>query len=116
MPRKTLVATRSRKKPTRRSLKSSSPSPSQKAIGSTNPASIKRTGAKAHSKQSQLISLLLRDKGADIAQVRALTGWQAHSVRSAISGLLRKKLGLRVVCEPDGAGVRRYRIVDPVRR
>ena len=42
----------------------------------------------------------------------ALTGWQAHSVRGAISGVLRKKLGLNVICAPSGPdGERLYRIV-----
>lgn len=43
----------------------------------------------------------------------ALTGWQAHSVRGVISGVLRKKLGLKVICEsPTESGERLYRIVD----
>jgi hypothetical protein len=39
----------------------------------------------------------------------AATGWQAHSVRGAISGSIKKALGLAVVSEKiDGA--RTYRI------
>jgi len=37
------------------------------------------------------------------------TGWQAHSVRGFLSGVLRKKLNLNVV-SADGNGVRKYRI------
>jgi len=39
------------------------------------------------------------------------TAWQAHSVRGAISGTIRKKQGLNVVSEKSG-DVRLYRIVD----
>lgn len=43
-----------------------------------------------------------------------LTGWQAHTVRGTISGVLRKKLGLNVTCVPSTeAGPRLYRIVSP---
>jgi hypothetical protein len=38
------------------------------------------------------------------------TGWQPHSVRGAISGLLRKRLGLNVVLTRNAAGERVYRI------
>jgi hypothetical protein len=37
------------------------------------------------------------------------TGWQAHSVRGAISGAIKKKLGLAVVSERVGE-TRTYRI------
>ena len=39
------------------------------------------------------------------------TGWQPHSVcGGAISGLLRKRLGLNVVLTRNAAGERMYRI------
>ena len=40
----------------------------------------------------------------------AATGWQAHSVRGAISGSIKKALGLEVLSEKTDAG-RVYRIV-----
>ena len=39
------------------------------------------------------------------------TGWQAHSVRGAISGAIKKKLGLNVMSEKTGT-VRLYRIAN----
>ncbi len=42
----------------------------------------------------------------------AKTGWQAHSVRGAISGALKKKLGLAVTSERVGDRGRVYRIVQ----
>lgn len=68
------------------------------------------------SKQSRLIAMLRAASGATIAQMIALTGWQAHTIRGAISGALRKKLGLNVVSERPNDSERRYRIVgSPVR-
>jgi hypothetical protein len=62
------------------------------------------------SKQSQLIEMLKAPSGASIERMVALTGWQAHTVRGTISGVLRKRLGLKVVCGGE-AGSRAYRIV-----
>ncbi len=59
-----------------------------------------------------MIDLLKRKKGATIEEIVEATGWQAHSVRGAISGTLKKKLGLAVTSERvDGRG-RTYRIVE----
>ncbi len=61
-------------------------------------------------KQATLIEMLSRPKGATIADLVTATGWQAHSVRGAISGSLKKKLGLRVTSETVEARGRVYRI------
>ena len=64
------------------------------------------------SKQSRLITLLRSSAGGTLAQMMTLTGWQAHSVRGVISGVLRKKLGLNVHCDAHSEdGARIYRIV-----
>jgi predicted ArsR family transcriptional regulator len=63
-------------------------------------------------KQSLLIDLLKRKSGATIDEMGAATGWQPHSVRGAISGALKKKLGLTVASELIGARGRVYRIVE----
>jgi hypothetical protein len=62
------------------------------------------------SKQALLIELLQRKEGATIAQAVKATGWQPHSVRGAISGTLKKKLGLVVTSEKMEGGGRVYRI------
>lgn len=62
------------------------------------------------SKQARLITMLRAKRGATINQMMALTGWQAHSVRSIISGTLRKKLGLNIESQTDVRGIRLYRI------
>jgi Protein of unknown function (DUF3489) len=51
-----------------------------------------RTGTK----QAKLIELLKRPEGATVEQIAGATGWQKHTIRGAISGALKKKLGLKV--------------------
>jgi hypothetical protein len=51
---------------------------------------------RAGTKQAQMIDLLKRPKGATVEQIAAVTGWQHHTIRGAISGALKKKLGLTV--------------------
>lgn len=63
-------------------------------------------------KLGEVATLLRRPSGATIADMVAATGWQAHSVRGAMSGSLKKKLGLDVTSEKTGAG-RVYRIASP---
>jgi uncharacterized protein DUF3489 len=67
------------------------------------------------SKQGQLIAQLSTATGATIAELIALTGWQAHTVRGTISGTLRKRLGLRVVRDKPAGGESRYRIESSAR-
>ena len=60
-------------------------------------------------KLGALIALLKRPEGATIETMVAATGWQAHSVRGAMSGALKKKLGLTISSEKTEGG-RTYRI------
>ena len=61
-------------------------------------------------KLGQLIDLLSRKGGATIPEAMETTGWQAHSVRGAISGSLKGKLGLTISSEIEGKRGRVYRI------
>ena len=51
---------------------------------------------RAGTKQATMIELLKRPEGATVEQIAAATGWQHHTIRGAISGALKKKLGLTV--------------------
>jgi hypothetical protein len=51
---------------------------------------------RAGTKQAQMIELLKRPEGATVEQIAAATGWQHHTIRGAIAGALKKKLGLNV--------------------
>ena len=61
-------------------------------------------------KLAALVIELRRPQDATSLQLMLATGWQPHSVRGAISGLLRKRLGLNVVLTHNAAGERVYRI------
>jgi len=54
-------------------------------------ASADQTEAAAPTKLQTLIDLLMRPEGADLEEMMTATGWQAHSVRGALAGALRKK-------------------------
>ncbi|MHA1560382.1 MAG: DUF3489 domain-containing protein [Alphaproteobacteria bacterium] len=66
--------------------------------------------ARAGTKQATLIDLMCRPGGATLADLVKATGWQPHSVRGAISGALKKKLGLPVTSESTEKRGRVYRI------
>ena len=73
------------------------------------PAAIQpklRTGTK----QATLISMLRNPDGATIEEIMTATGWQSHTVRGAMAGALKKKLGLEVSSEKDDARGRVYRL------
>lgn len=60
-------------------------------------------------KLAELLKLVRRKTGASIDEMVRATGWQAHSVRGAISGTLRKRLGLAIERSTTD-GVTRYRV------
>jgi hypothetical protein len=63
------------------------------------------------SKLAALVVALRRPQGSTSLQLMLATGWQPHTVRGAISGMLRKKLGLNVVLAHNKSGERVYRVV-----
>lgn len=62
-------------------------------------------------KLAAMLVALRRPQGATSLQLMLATGWQPHTVREAISGMLRKKLGLNVVLAHNDRGERVYRVV-----
>ena len=62
-------------------------------------------------KLAALVMVLRSPQGATSLQLMLATAWQPHTVRGAISGLLRKKLGLNVVLAHNDSGERVYRVV-----
>ena len=62
-------------------------------------------------KLAALVMALRRPQGATSLQLMLATGWQPHTVRGAISGMLRKKLGLNVVLAHNESGERVYRVI-----
>jgi hypothetical protein len=61
-------------------------------------------------KLATIIDAMHNPGGATIAQMMAGTSWQAHTIRGAISGMVRKRLGYEVISEKRADGQRAYRI------
>lgn len=78
---------------------------------STSASKSKTAAVPKSGKIDKIIAMMRRPKGASINELTKATAWQAHSVRGAISGTLRKKLSMNVISEKSG-DVRVYRIAD----
>jgi hypothetical protein len=69
-----------------------------------------RSQARPNTKQDAVIGLLSQPEGVTIAAIMKATGWQQHSVRGFLAGVVRRKLGLTLESEKSD-GVRIYRVV-----
>jgi hypothetical protein len=67
------------------------------------------------SKQARIIAMLQSPSGATIDAMMRASGWQQHSVRGFLAGVVRKKLGLNLISAATEGG-RIYRIADEVAR
>jgi hypothetical protein len=81
-------------------------SPNDQAAEQAAQKSSQRTPCK----QAQVLALLQRDEGATLKQMCALTNWQAHTMRGALAGAFKKKLGLTITSSKDAGGERTYRL------
>ena len=80
---------------------------------STTPISTQAPRAtRGSTKQAVLIELLKRPEGATLPQMTEATGWQVHTVRGAMAGSLKKKLGLEITSEKQTGADRIYRITN----
>ncbi|WP_170482805.1 DUF3489 domain-containing protein [Ruegeria arenilitoris] len=64
---------------------------------------------KRKTKKEELIQMLTRKAGADVAMISDKLGWQTHTTRAALTGL--RKAGYEVLGEKPSEGKpKRYRI------
>ena len=81
------------------------------------PAFVKSTKSESdnkpvrQTKQQIMIDLLSRAEGASIPELMEATGWQQHTVRGALSGTLKKRLGLEIESIKTSGSDRTYRIL-----
>lgn len=73
-------------------------------------AGVAAMPVKRETKLTALVALLSRPEGANIEDMIAATGWQKHTIRSALSHALAKKHGYQIVSEKPENGARIYKI------
>jgi len=74
------------------------------------PSLVKQT-ERTETKQGRILAMLRAPSGVTIDAIMHATGWQQHSVRGFLAGVVRKKLGFNLVSAATEGG-RRYRITD----
>ena len=75
-----------------------------------HPSSAKQT-ERTETKQAHILAMLRAPSGVTIDAVMHATGWQQHSVRGFLAGVVRKRLGFNLVSAATEGG-RLYRITD----
>jgi len=75
-----------------------------------HPCSVKQT-ERTETKQARILAMLRAPSGVTIDAMMHATGWQQHSVRGFLAGVVRKKLGFNLVSAAAEGG-RFYRITD----
>lgn len=71
----------------------------------------RRERPSAKTKTAKCLAQLQRRQGASIAELMKTMGWQAHSIRAALSGL--RKQGHQISRSKNDRGVTRYYITPP---
>ena len=81
--------------------------PAKKAGRAKKPAS--KSKVDRANKKADVMALMKRTKGATLAEIMAVTKWQAHTVRGFVS-ILGSKGGEQVESSKNAAGERTYEI------
>ena len=101
-------------RPTAAAGSPAAPQRSRKAAAPTRAAPRTKTpkaaSARKGSKTAKILALLKRPGGAALKELTKATGWQPHSVRGFLSGVLSKKMGLKVRSVKGASGERRYSV------
>jgi Protein of unknown function (DUF3489) len=101
-------------RPTAAAGSPASPQLSRKAATPTRAAPRTKTpkaaSARKGSKTAKILALLKWPGGAALKELMKATGWQPHSVRGFLSGVLTKKMGLKVRSVKGASGERRYSV------
>ena len=75
-----------------------------------HPSSVKQP-ERTETKQGRIVAMLRAPSGVTIDAMMHATGWQQHSVRGFLAGVVRKKFGFNLVSAATEGG-RLYRITD----
>ena len=97
-----------------KSAKKCAVAPSATPVAVAKPAHLaaskaKRPNSEPRSKQARVIAMLTSPAGATIDAIMKATGWQQHSVRGFLAGVVRKRLKLKLGSQKVD-GIRVYQI------
>jgi hypothetical protein len=94
-------------RPTTKRKPAKKTTPSKKAVRAKKPAG--KPKADRANKKAEVIAMMKRAKGATLAEIMAVTEWQAHTVRGFVS-ILGSKGGEKIDSSKNAAGERTYKI------
>jgi hypothetical protein len=88
--------------------KAKKPAKGKAKAKAAKPAKVSKP--RAESKQARFIAAMHTANGMSIGEAVKAFDWQAHTVRGAIAGAIKKRLGLKVEAEQDEKRGTVYRI------
>ena len=95
----------------------SQPDTDKRSRAATRPSRKRRKKAAAPAPRpgtqtAKILRLLKRPNGASLAELTKATGWQPHSVRGFLSGVLKRKMRLKVATAKREDSQRAYHLVS----
>jgi hypothetical protein len=96
---------------TKRPRKTRTPKPSNATERDTKPNNAS-SAPQRHSKLDQMMELLKRPTGASIDELIAVTNWQRHSIRAAITKIVQAKRIGKIIRGTGEDGLLRYRAAN----
>jgi len=100
-PTSDAAQTRVRRKPAKKAKAAKKAPQAKKAAG--------KSKSEGTNKKAEVIAMMKRAKGATLAEIMAVTNWQAHTVRGFVS-ILGSKGGEKIESSKNAAGERTYKI------
>jgi hypothetical protein len=90
--------------------KTKTTSRNKKTMLRERPVPVHQASPVAQTKAAICLALLSRSGGASLAELQEVTGWQAHSVRGFVSGIVKKRNGTNLSTRKPDNGARRYHL------
>jgi len=80
------------------------------AVKQASPSDTRQRVKTTPKKPDIILKLLRRPNGARIADLQKATGWQAHSIRAALTGLRKKRIRIELTRTASGKTI--YKAVE----